>query len=333
MYLRGGVYVCGVLYASAQPLVSVVIVTYNSSKFIVPCIQSVLNSDYPRVETIVVDNDSQDGTADIIHEQFETVVLIKSGTNLRYAAGNNLGIKNSRGELVFLLNPDATIRKDCINSIVNSWLEDPTIGIIGCKIYYERSDLLQSAGGLIAGSGDTRRLGDKRLDSGEFDQVRDVQWTSGAAMMVSRQALKRIGMFDPIYYFFYEETDLCWRAQKGGMRVIYLPTAVAFHFEGHVIERDSLLRRKYIQASRVVFVLKNYKRNRLLVWMAAETVSFLSNLARVVVASPKWKGVWRRRLRNSMFAYSYSFKVLPQILSGRLGNQKLGKESMQKQSV
>lgn len=304
--------------ASKKPLVSVITVTYNSSKFIAPCLQSVLDSDYPLVEVIVVDNDSKDDTVAIIREEYKSIVLMESRTNLRYGAGNNLGIKSSHGELIFLLNPDATIRKDCISAIVNAWLEDSTIGIIGCKVYYSESNLLQSVGGTINISGKTRLLGDKKLDTGQFEVLRNVQWVSGAAMMISRQALRRIGLFDPIYYLYYEETDLCWRARKAGMRVICLPTAIAYHFGGHATRSASLLLTRYMQASRVVFVLKNYELSMLVIWLAKEAESLLSNLFHKMVHDNS-----RSSLRNIIFAYFYALTVLPQILLGRSRNRRI----------
>jgi GT2 family glycosyltransferase len=307
-------------FSGLTPLVSVIIVTYNSAKFISQCLESVMASDYRAVEVIVVDNDSTDGTPSMVRKSFRHANLVEGGTNLRYSGGNNLGIMKSHGKYIFLLNPDATISTNCLSMMVETFARDPCIGVAGCKVIQPSTATISFAGGYIDEvSGRLKIVGDKTMDVGQFETQKDVQWTDGAAMMISRSALKEVGLFDSTYHFYYEEVDLCWRVSMVGLRVVYVPRAVAYHFQGHSLKSlGSSWKTSYWGESRVIFVVKNFESLNLIRWTTREAALFLySWLLRLIRRDPN------RPFGSLAYAYLGALRFLPRISVGRLRNRAL----------
>lgn len=216
------------------PKVSVIILTNNALGYIADCLESVQQSDYPDYEIIVVDNDSKDGTPELISEKFPQVRLILSQKNLGCTGGNNLGFKYAKGEIFFFLDDDTTIHPDLIKALVRELESSPKIGIVGPKIYsMSKPDKILFAGGKIVWSkGDSYVLGrdltDKELDN---DSKKEVDFITGCALMIKREVMDKVGMFNNIYFAFYEDADLCQRAKKAGYQVIYVPFGGVWHIK------------------------------------------------------------------------------------------------------
>ena len=293
------------------PLVSVIIVTYNSRSFVEHCLDSVITCGYPSIEVIVVDNNSKDGTADFVGVKYPGVILVRNTTNMRFSNGINIGITKSHGRLIFLLNPDAWIERDCIQELVKTASKGTKIGVIGCKIL-SPNRFLESLGGTIRVSGRTHLIGNGKPDSKIFTVPREVDWVSGAAMMITRNVIEQLGLLDPFYYFYYEETDFCWRAHKASFKVCCSPTAVAFHHGGRSSHDESWNR--YLQESRVVFVLTNYPFSYLVYWAVLELRGFLLLLASHAINR-------RKNMMNLLMAYWHSLHNLVTILRRRISRR------------
>jgi len=151
----------------------------------------------PRVEVIVIDNGSTDESYMIAKKYEPQVKLIKSPHNLGYSAGNNLGIRVAKGKYIFLVNNDAIIHSDCIYELVKIASSDPRIGILGCKVYYRGTRIIQHAGGklnLSATAPPHIRVFEE--DHGQYDEVSDVDYVSGVAMMIKREVVDKIGLLN-----------------------------------------------------------------------------------------------------------------------------------------
>jgi GT2 family glycosyltransferase len=304
-----------------NPLVSVIIVTYNSRKFIDKCLDSVLGSGYQSIEVVVVDNNSLDGTAEHIETKYPGVVLVRNASNVRFAIGNNVGIRKSHGSLFFLLNPDAWIEGDCVKELVRTAMANPKLGIIGCKVYYPNG-LVQSAGGTIMASGHTNLIGHEHRDSRKYSVPGDTEWVLGAAMLVTRDVLERVGLLDPIYYLYFEEVDLCWRAHNAGFGVWYAPTAVAYHYGGQSLtyrgQFDDQKRSRIDSVSRVLLVSMNYPLPYLAYWALSEARRFLLLLASHSVHPRKETGLG---IVNLCRAYVFPLKHIDAITKGRIARR------------
>jgi GT2 family glycosyltransferase len=250
------------LQLKANALVSIVIVLYDSADCIEPCISSLASLEYRPFELIMVDNASSDDSARLARrraqeEGLDCLVSLLS-RNRGFAAATNHGISLSSGEIMLLLNPDTEVYPDTLVALVEA-LEEPEVGIAGCKVYYPDRETLQHAGGFIRDNGLTWHYGVNEKDVGQYDEPADVSYVTGAALALKRKVLDRVGPLDAGYFpAYFEETDLCLRARRAGYRVVYAPRARLVHHEsvtvGKFTERYYYLYHK----NRIRFMLKNY---------------------------------------------------------------------------
>jgi len=241
------------------PKVSVIVVSYNSEAYITQCIESLLQSNYPKLEIIVVDNASSDNSIKELKKYQNKIKLISNQENIGFAGGNNLGIKNSTGEIIVLINPDAYVTSNSIRELVLPLLLDKKIMITGPKIYYPRTTKIQSAGGIINKNALPRHLGYGQEDSYQFDYPREVDYVTGAAMAIKRKLFEITGVFDTLYHpVYYEETDKCFAARKLGYKVQYVPTSIVYHHESTTLAVHSKKFLKHFHSSRFKYIYKNY---------------------------------------------------------------------------
>jgi O-antigen biosynthesis protein len=245
--------------SAALPPASIVIVSYNSAAFLPACIESVLAQDFPDVEIIVVDNASADGSADAAG-RFPAVRLIRSDRNLGFAGGANAGLRAAKGQILCVLNPDVMLRQDWLREITSALLRDEKAGIAGSKLLYPDGKTIQHAGGEIQRpEAVTGHTGYGETDQGQYDEVRECDFVTGAALAAKRDVLEQIGYFDESFYpAYFEEPDLCLRAKQAGYKTVYVPSAVAIHHESATLSMRSEEYFRLHHANRLRFVAKHW---------------------------------------------------------------------------
>jgi len=227
--------------------VSVIIVSYNVKEFLQQCILSLKTAlEKYEHELIVIDNDSVDGTVNIIRQKFTDVILIENRTNVGFAAACNQGLAISRGDLILLLNPDTMIQEDTIRIMADFFDKHPEAGAAGCKI-------LNADGSLQLACRRTfptpavalpKLLGLSRL----FPKVRafsrynmtyldpniltEVDAVSGSFLMFRKTVYERIGGLDESYFLYGEDLDYCYRIKKDGWKIYYVPPTKIIHYKG-----------------------------------------------------------------------------------------------------
>ncbi len=209
-------------------------------------------------EVIIVDNASPTPVADL-HERFPRARFLTLRENLGFAGGNLVALRHARGTHLALLNPDAIPSPTWLSEILEP-LSNPEIGVVGSKILYPGTSVLQHAGGILFPNGRSEHRGRGELDRGQFDAPCDVDYVCGAALAVRRDVIDRVGFLSPAYFpAYYEETELCVRARRAGFRVTYAPKAVVQHHERVASggERTAAYLQHYHQ-NRLRFVLRNY---------------------------------------------------------------------------
>ncbi|OGC76579.1 MAG: hypothetical protein A2Z27_00645 [candidate division Zixibacteria bacterium RBG_16_50_21] len=213
-----------------EPLVSVIILNWNGERFLKNCLNSLFNQTYSNREIIVVDNSSTDGSRTILESLAGKIRLIKSERNLGFAAGNNLGIKNSSGELIFLLNNDTEVDQECVEALVSASQQAADIGMCAPKVrYLQDQEILNSTGVIIYPDLTALNRGIGERDRGQYDKSFSIFCPYGAAAMYKKEMLDRIGLLDEDYYMFREEDELGWRANLAGWRCVYVPEALVYH--------------------------------------------------------------------------------------------------------
>ena len=224
---------------------SAIIVSYNTKDLLRECLHSLADSVPENFEIFVVDNASEDGSPDMVREEFPRVTLIANTENLGFAAANNQAYERSTGEYVFLLNPDARVGEDAVPRMLAFMDTHRGCGICGGQIYTPKGEKAPSARsfpctlhkfftlfGLNARFPKSRIFGQPDMTwlSGHVPTL--VDWVPGTFTCLRRSMLESIGFFDERYYLYYEETDLCLRAQQNGWQIFYLPQAAVWHVGG-----------------------------------------------------------------------------------------------------
>jgi len=223
-----------------QSKVSIIVITWNGIRHISDCLKSIQKSTYLNYEIIVVDNGSKDGTPELISKEFSQVKLIREKKNLGFTGGNNIGIKQSRGEIIFLLNDDTKIHPRLIETLVRELESSSKIGIVGPKIYFMgEPDKIWFAGGKINWArGESSHLGrnltDKELNN---DSKKEVDFITGCALMIKKEVIDKIGLLDNKFFAFYEDADWCQKAKKAGYKVIYTPFGGVWHIKSATASR------------------------------------------------------------------------------------------------
>ncbi|HEX4212402.1 MAG TPA: glycosyltransferase family 2 protein [Candidatus Dormibacteraeota bacterium] len=216
---------------AARPAASVVIVNYNGLHYLDACLGAVLAQELEGgFEVVIVDNGSVDGSVAHLREAWPAVRVVEAGENLGFAAGNNLGMRESRGRHLVLLNNDTRVRAGWLRALVAAAEGEDGVGAVTSKlIFLDRPQIIQNAGGVVLsdGSGGDRGTGEK--DSGQFGRREEVFNMCGAAVLLTRAMLDEVGDFDEEFFMYYEDTDLSWRMRMRGWRVLYEPEAVVEH--------------------------------------------------------------------------------------------------------
>jgi len=244
--------------------VCIILVNWNGWQDTLACVESCRTLSYPNFEMVVIDNGSTDDSVARIRKRFPDVRIITAGANLGFAGGNNLGITWAleRGaSYVWLLNNDTVVEETSLSALVEALERNPSAGIVGSKIYFfDRPATLWFAGGFVSPSrGWTYHRGEGERDNGQYDSEEDIDYATGASLLVRREAVEQIGPMSEDYFLYWEETDWCERARQAGWRVVYVPTSRIWHKVGASIADDrSHLRARYEGRNRVLF----YQRNR-----------------------------------------------------------------------
>ncbi|MBI3485316.1 glycosyltransferase family 2 protein [Candidatus Daviesbacteria bacterium] len=238
--------------------IAIVILNYKLKDLTLNCINSVLKSSYKNLQTIVVDNNSEDNL-EVAISKINDVIFIQSGSNLGFTGGYNLGIKKAldlNSDYIFILNPDTTIQKNTIEELFKK-AEKYDVAIVSPKIYFSDSRTIWYAGGKfdkanVLGS----HIGVDQKDFGQFDQDSETDFATGAAMLVKKDVFDGIGLFDERYFMYYEDSDFCFRAKKAGFKIMYVYSGVVYHLNAQSTGLGSPIQDYYITRNRMLFASK-----------------------------------------------------------------------------
>lgn len=244
------------------PLVSVITVNYNQSQVTFDLLASLRKITYPNIEIIVVDNASPNDNPDSIKSNYPEITLIKSSKNLGFAGGNNLGIEKSTGDYLLFINNDTEVQAGFLEPLVAFFQAHPDAGVVSPKIrYHHTPEMIQYAGYSELNPYTIRNfsIGYKEIANNQYDIDRPTAFGHGAAMMVPRKVIEKVGMMPDIYFLYYEEIDWGWKIRKAGYQNYYVGNSVIFHKESISTGKNSPLKTYYMARNRILFTRRNIK--------------------------------------------------------------------------
>jgi GT2 family glycosyltransferase len=241
--------------------VSVIILNYNGKGYVEECIDSVLLQTYRNREIIIVDNGSQDGSVALIKEKYhDKLNIIENGNNLGFSLGNNIGISSARGDYIALLNNDAVADMNWLNALVDSARRsEENTGMWASKIlFYDKRNIIDTAGHLMYPDGLNRGRGKGEVDTGQYDKEEEVFFPSGCAALYSKIMLDKINLFDPDFFAYGDDTDIGLKARIAGWKCTYVPTAVVYHKSSLTAGKYSPLKAYLVERNRVWILIKYF---------------------------------------------------------------------------
>ena len=236
---------------------AVVVVNTNGGDKLLRCLDALARQTRPAAELLVVDHCSTDGSPEAAAGRFPRVRVLRKETNAGYGAAGNLGIRETTGDPVVLMNEDVILEPDWLDVVASAMAADPRVGIVGGLLLFPEG-LIQHAGGflhrplMLADHFAYRQPADAAPT-----EARDVEYVTGAVIAMRRAALAQLGGFDEGFPAYFEETDLCHRARAAGWAVRYLPNARGVHLESASYKRDSPRYYRLYHHGRVRFALKH----------------------------------------------------------------------------
>ncbi len=297
---------------------SVVIVNWNVMAFLERCLSSIyacLQSSSPtgepdtlQCEVIVVDNASTDGSPAMVRQRFPAVNLIVCDTNLGFTKANNVGIAHSSGRYILLLNPDTEVTGNAFSTMVSYMDQCPDVGALGPKLLFPDGRIQSSrrrfptlATAFLESTilqqwcPHNRVLQHYYVQDRSDDEEQDVDWVTGACLLIRRQAWEQVGPLDEDFFMYSEELDWCRRLKKAGWRVVYIPWAEIIHHEGQSSSQVVPARHLYFQSSKVRYFRKHHG------LLAGEILRFFllaTYVYQLLMESLKWLVGHKRPLRR-----------------------------------
>ena len=218
------------------PLVSIIILNFNAGKLLLNCIESLTKLAYQNIELIIVDNVSTDNSQNQCKEKFPQVKLIQNEKNSGYCGGNNVGIKNAKGEFIIILNPDTIVESNLIDELLDAYnihgegLYQPKI------LSLEDKTILQSTGNMIHvfGFGFARDKGNQ--DNNEIKETTKIGYAAGTCLFALKETFLKLKLFDEFLFLYHDDLDIGWRASQKEINSYIVPQTTIYHAESYSLK-------------------------------------------------------------------------------------------------
>jgi len=245
---------------SENPLVSVIVLNYNAGELLLNCIESIKKSAYKNLEIIVVDNISTDKSQKVCKEKYPDIKLIQNNENFGYCEGNNIGIRETEGDYIIILNPDTIVESNWIEELISAYSKFGE-GLYQPKILsLNEKQVLQSTGNMlhVFGFGFAKDKG--RKDEGIGEEIKKIGYASGTCLFTSRNVLDKVGLLDSFLFLYHDDLDLGWRASQIGINSYYVPKSKIYHVESYSL-KWSAKKFYWLERNRKYCLLTHYSKN------------------------------------------------------------------------
>jgi GT2 family glycosyltransferase len=300
------------MFTKELPLVSIVTLTWNQTKITCEFLESTRTLKYSNYEILVCDMGSQIDPTDYINSQnYPNTRVLRSEKNLGFTGGNNWGIRQAKGDYIFIVNNDTEVTPDLLDVLIEPFYNDPSIGVTCPKIrFFHHPDTIQYAGfnPINVYTGRTTSVGNKEVDKGQYDVSGYTYGAHGCAMMVKREVIEKVGMFPEKFFIYYEEWDWSSRILKAGYTIYYQAKGLIFHKESITMGKQSAIKVYYHTRNRILYMRRN---TNMLQFFAF--ITFF-----VLFTAPK---------ATLKFAFNRQFEHLKSFVKGTFWNLKTSKYS------
>ena len=237
---------------------SIIILNWNTCALLRDCLRA-LGALPPDWELIIVDNASTDGSADMVARDFPAVQLIRNPENLGFARANNQGLCLSQRQYVLLLNSDTVVKPGALTALVRFMDEHPKAGVVSPRLLCpDGAPQPYAFGGdptlwYLLRRGVNQLLFHRYLHDWATGLVQEVDWVSGACMLVRREAIEQVGLLDENMFMYFEDNDWCLRMRKAGWKVYYNPQVEITHIGGQSLAKNPKARKAYYSSLRYFY--------------------------------------------------------------------------------
>jgi GT2 family glycosyltransferase len=281
--------------SSSKVDVSIVIVSWNTRDILRGCLNSVFEQTKSAAfEVILIDNNSHDGSSDMVRRDFPQVTLIANAENRGFAAACNQGMLAASGRYILLLNPDTVVLDDAISRCIQYADRHIDVGVVGCQVL-EGEDRITPTGfsfpsplniflalsGLSRLFPRSRLFGRPELSWWDRHSERDVDVVTGMFMLVRREAITQVGLMDEAYFVYSEEADWCYRFSQAGWRRVFTPSARIVHLDGGAKSTSQASKKMFVQLQKSTMIYHR-KNLGLGAWWLAKLIYIVSNFVRMV---------------------------------------------------
>jgi GT2 family glycosyltransferase len=300
-----------------RPLVSIIIVNYNGKRFLKECLSTVFGSEYPNFEVIFVDNASIDDSLDFVSSLYvekKCLKIIRNHSNLGFGPANNIGFKQAKGDYIVFLNNDTSVEPEWLAILVEAMESDETIGLASPVFLNMDDQTIQSAGILKCGYITPSVWFEMNKDyfNETFPKVFDMSSAIGAAMIAKRKFLNQIGLFDPKYFYYYDDDYLSFKTWIAGKRVVTVSRSKVHHFLGGTSEGNDLFKYRHGFIDNVSLIFDIYRNlfdltkvlfiffmNRFFYdsLLNRKIIRFWGNMSGALWTLKNIKYIWRSRLK------------------------------------
>jgi GT2 family glycosyltransferase len=292
---------------------SIIIVNYNVKHFLEQCLHSVLKaSQNITTEVFVVDNNSVDGSAQLVKEKFPQIHFIENKENVGFSKANNQAIKLAKGKYILLLNPDTVVEEDTFSKVINFMNNHSDAGGLGVKMIDGKGTFLpESKRGLptpwvafykMFGISNlfpkSKKFGKYHLSYLHETEIHEVDVLAGAFMLLRKETLNKIGLLDETFFMYGEDIDLSYRITLGGYKNYYYPETTIIHYKGESTKKGSLNYVKVFYNAMIIFARKHFSGGRanvfsVLIHLAIYFRAFLSVASRILkkIILPVFDGI------------------------------------------
>ena len=251
-------------------LVNVVVVTYQEYHRTEKCLASLLACGYENLKIYLVDNNSDKKIYEKFYKKYKNiknVEFVRSDKNYGFGEGCNLAIRRIKSGYIVFLNNDTVVERNWLEPVVRYLDKNPKVGACQPKIKNLKNKKFFEYAGAAGGMMDVygypfsrgRIFFTLERDKGQYDDVVDLVWCSGTAMITRKKVLDEVGNFDNIFFMYGEEADLCWRINHAGYKLVFIPQSVVYHIGGGTMKRNPSYRKTYLShRNGLILLLKNY---------------------------------------------------------------------------